>query len=40
MSAPIDVMLIRKLGEHNSEIRGAEGKQVGLFSLLLLHYIN
>ena len=30
MSVLIDVMLIRKLGEYNSEIRGPEGKQVAL----------
>ena len=30
MSAGIDVMSIRKLGEYNSEIRGPAGKQVSL----------
>ena len=30
MSVPIDVMLIRKLGKHSSEIRGTERKQVAL----------
>ena len=30
MSARIDVMSIRKLGEYNSEIRGQAGKQVAL----------
>ena len=30
MSAGIDVMSIRKLGEYNSEIRGPAGKQVAL----------
>ena len=30
MTAPIDVMSIRKLGEYNSEIRGPAGKQVTL----------
>ena len=30
MTAPIDVMSIRNLGEYNSEIRGLAGKQVTL----------